>query len=88
MQDRHLRYDDHILLLGEAARHGYEVYHWKPSTQSLFTIYPNLNRRIDPARPETKWKHTILNETRFRQALSLAINRQELVEALWLGKAV
>lgn len=87
MQDRHLRYEDHILLLGEAARHGYEVYHWKPSTQSLFTIYPNLNRRVDPARPETKWKHTILNETRFRQALSLAINRRDIIAAEFNGQA-
>mgnify|MGYP000611971663 CR=1 FL=1 len=50
MQDRHIRYEDHIMLLGGAARNGYDVYHWKPSTQSLFTLFPNLNRRVDPAR--------------------------------------
>lgn len=87
MQDRHIRYDDHILLLGGAATHGYEVYHWKPSTQSLFTIFPNLNRRIDPARPETRWKHDLLNETKFRQALSLAINRRDIIAAEFNGQA-
>jgi len=46
MQDRQIRYEDHVLLLGSAARNGYEVYHWKSATQSLFTIFPNLNRRI------------------------------------------
>ena len=87
MQDRHIRYDDHTLLLGGAARNGYEVYHWKPSTQSLFTVFPNLNRRVDPARPETKLKHDLLNETRFRQALSLAINRCDIIEAEFNGQA-
>lgn len=86
MQDRHIRYDDHSLLLGAAARNGYEVYHWKPSTQSLFTIFPNLNRRIDSARPDTKWKHELLNEARFRQALSLAINRRDIIAAEFNGQ--
>ena len=87
MQDRHIRYDDHTLLLGSAAAYDYEVYHWKPSTQSLFTVFPNLNRRIDPARPETRWKHELLNETRFRQALSLAINRRDIINAEFDGQA-
>ena len=81
MQDRHIRYDDYTLLLDNAARNGYSVYHWKQSTQSLFTIFPNLNRRIDPARPDTRWKHELLNEARFRQALSLAINRRDIIHA-------
>lgn len=87
MQDRHIRYDDHTLLLGAAADHAYEVYHWKPSTQSLFTIFPNLNRRIDPARPETRWKHALLNDARFRQALSLAINRRDIIQSEFNGRA-
>lgn len=86
MQDRHIRYDDHSALLGSAARNGYEVYHWKPSTQSLFTIFPNLNRRVDPSRPETKWKHALLNDARFRQALSLAINRRDIIAADYNGQ--
>lgn len=86
MQERHIRYDDHTLLLGAAAAHDYEVYHWKPSTQSLFTVFPNLNRRIDPARPETRLKHDLLNEVRFRQALSLAINRRDIINAEFNGQ--
>ena len=87
MQDRHIRYDDHILLLGGAAQHKYEVYHWKPSTQSLFTVFPNLNRRVDPERPETRWKHQVLNDRRFRQALSIAINRRDIIQAEFNGQA-
>ncbi|HVU34939.1 MAG TPA: ABC transporter substrate-binding protein [Opitutaceae bacterium] len=81
MQDRHVRYEDYTLLMDNAVRNGYSVYHWKPSTQSLFTIFPNLNRRIDPERPDTRWKHDLLNSKRFRQALSLAINRREIIHA-------
>ncbi len=86
MQERHIRYEDHTLLVGGAAQHGYEVYHWKPSTQSLFTVFPNLNRRIDPERPETRLKHQVLNDVRFRRALSLAINRRDIIEAEFNGQ--
>jgi ABC-type dipeptide/oligopeptide/nickel transport system permease component/ABC-type transport system substrate-binding protein len=88
MQDRHIRYEDQILLLGSAARNGYQVYHWKSASQSPFAIFPNLNRRVDPARPETKWKHELLNERRFRQALSLAINRRDIIDAEFNGQTV
>jgi ABC-type dipeptide/oligopeptide/nickel transport system permease component/ABC-type transport system substrate-binding protein len=86
MQARHIRYDDHIMLQGEAARRGYEVYHWKPSTQSVFTVFPNLNRRVEPSRPETRWKSELLNQARFRQALSLAINRWDIIHAQFNGQ--
>ena len=87
MQERNIRYEDHTLLVGSAARNGYEVYHWKPSARSLFTVFPNLNRRVDPAQPETKLKHDLLNERRFRQALSLAINRRDIIDAEFNGQA-
>ncbi len=86
MQDRHIRYEDHVLLAGEARRNGYRVLDWFPATRSLFTIYPVLNRRVDPGRPETAWKHALLNDRRFRQALSLAINRREIIEAEFNGQ--
>jgi ABC-type dipeptide/oligopeptide/nickel transport system permease component/ABC-type transport system substrate-binding protein len=88
MQDRHIRYEDHVLLMGEAKRNGYAVYDWFPATRSLFTIYPVINRTVDPARPETKWKHQLLNDRRFRQALSLAINRRDIIDAEFNGFGV
>ena len=88
MQDRHIRYEDHVLLTGEARHNGYEVYDWFPATRSLFTIYPVINRAVDPARPETRWKHDLLNDRRFRQALSLAINRRDIIEAEFNGFGV
>ena len=56
-----------------------------PATRSLFTIYPVLNRAVDPARPETRWKHELLNDRRFRQALSLALNRRDIIDAEFNG---
>jgi ABC-type dipeptide/oligopeptide/nickel transport system permease component/ABC-type transport system substrate-binding protein len=86
MQDRHLQYEDYSLLMGNAARNGYHVYHWKSATQSPFAIFPNLNRRIDPGQPETRWKHELLNDVRFREALSLAINRADIIQAEFNGQ--
>ena len=88
MQDRHIRYEDHVLLTSEAARSDYQVYDWFAATRSLFTIYPVLNRAVDPARPETRWKHDLLNDRRFRQALSLALNRRDIIEAEFNGRGV
>ncbi|MBI5382040.1 MAG: ABC transporter permease subunit [Opitutae bacterium] len=88
MQDRHIRYEDHVLLMSEAAKNGYAVYHWFPASRSLFTIFPVLNRRVDPAEPETRWKAQLLNDRRFRQALSLAINRRDIIDAEFNGQGV
>lgn len=86
LQDRHIRYEDHVLLTSEAARNHYTVYHWKSASASDFTLYPNLNRRVDPSAPETLWKHRLLNEDSFRQALSLAINRRDIIAAEYNGQ--
>ena len=43
------------------------------------------DRHIDPAKPETKFKAQLLSDKRFRQALSLAINRQAIIDAEYSG---
>jgi len=86
MQDRYIRYDDHVLLMSEAKRNGYQVYQWYSGLRSSYTIFPVLNRKADPAHPATVWKHRLLNDRRFRQALSLAINRQDIIDALFNGQ--
>ncbi|MDB6126585.1 MAG: hypothetical protein JWM35_481 [Verrucomicrobia bacterium] len=85
MQDRHIDFEDYTLLSTEAPRQGYRLLHWYSATRTFTQISPNLNRAGDPARPETKWKHQLLNEVTFRQALSLAINRQEIIDAVFNG---
>jgi len=86
MQDRFMRYEDHVLLLSGARRNGYSVYHWFNGSRSQFTLYPVINRRVDPGRPDTVWKSRLLNDRRFRQALSLSINRRDIINALFNGQ--
>ncbi len=86
MQDRYIRFQDHVLLSSQAHASGYQVYYWYPGERSAFTIFPNLNRRVDPTQPATAWKHRLLNEPGFRQALSLAIDRRSIIAALFDGQ--
>ena len=85
LQERHIDFEDYTLLATEAPRQGYHLLHWYNATRSAIQISPNLNRAVNPARPETKWKHQLLNETTFRQALSLAINRPQIIAAVYNG---
>lgn len=87
-QFRHLRLEDYTLLMSERERGGYEVYHWFPATRSVFALFPNINRRVDPSRPVTARKHALLNRREFRQALSLAIDRQAIIRAEYNGQGV
>jgi ABC-type dipeptide/oligopeptide/nickel transport system permease component len=86
MQSRHLKYEQYTLLMSQRDRAGYRILHWYPGDASLFCISPNLNRREDPDRPDTAQKKALLNDRRFRQALSLAINRRDIIEAEWNGQ--
>lgn len=81
-----LRYGNYTLAMSQRERAGYEVYQWYPGARSTYTIYPNLNRRIIPGQPETTWKNRLLNERRFREALSLAINRDDIIRAVFNGQ--
>ncbi len=86
MQLRHIRYDDYTLYMSERERNNFDVYHWFQGSRSVFCVFPNLNRRVDPNRPETRWKHEYLNRKEFRQAMSLAINREEIIRADYDGQ--
>ena len=88
MQTRHLRYDQYTLLMSErsAGSNPYDVLHWYAGDRSSFLICPNLNRKVDPARPDTARKHDLLADKRFRQALSLAIDRQDIIDAEFNGQ--
>src|SRR5262249_52969894 len=77
---------DHVLLMSQAEQNNYEVYHWYSGLRSVFTVFPVINRKADPARPATVWKHQLLNDRRFRQALSLALHRRDIIAALYNGQ--
>jgi len=90
MQTRHLRYDQYTLLMSErrSGRNTYDVVHWYAGDRSTFIICPNLNRKADPNRPITVKQHELLADKRFRQALSLAIHRRDIIDAEFNGQTV
>ena len=73
----------YTLLMSQRKINGYEVYHWFPATRSRYLIYPNFNLWVDPDNLVTQMKHDLLNDIRFRQALSLAINRQQIIDIVY-----
>ncbi len=81
MQARHLRFSDYTELMSRRDTAGTRVLHWYPASRSTFVINPNNTRRVDPDDPATKWKAQLLADKRFRQALSLALNREEIIKA-------
>ncbi|MEO3435452.1 ABC transporter substrate-binding protein [Inquilinus sp. CAU 1745] len=80
LQARGLRFDN-ITFLKEAEERGdYTVRLWPTSLGSEIALYPNLNA-ADPV-----WRE-LNRDARFRRALSLAVNREELNQVLWFGLA-
>jgi len=78
MQNRHLQLADYPLLMANRERGDYRVFKWILTDGSRVIFMPNLNCK-DPV------LRKIFQDDRFRKALSLAINRQEMNELLYLG---
>lgn len=85
MQARGLRFTDYTLLMENGGRNGYQVYHWYPATRSEWSMFPNLNRRVDEGDTVAKQKADLLNQRDFRIALSIAIDRQKIIDSLYNG---
>ena len=88
MQGRHIRFSDYTELMSRREIAGSKVFHWYSATRSNFVINPNLNRRVDPSDPATGKKAELLADKRFRQALSLAIDRKTIIDAEQSGVGV
>ena len=69
-----------ILKKGELDGGGYRTFLWSNGAASQIAIYPNLNFN-DPV-----WRG-VMRDARFRQALSLAIDRRMINRALYFGLA-
>ncbi len=85
MHGRLTGFHDYSEYMSKRESNGYHIHHWYMSLSSYWTIWPNLNRRIDPDDPVTREKHRLLNKREFRQALSLAINRRPIIEVVMSG---
>jgi peptide/nickel transport system substrate-binding protein len=81
LQARYLRFDNFTFLRQGARQFGYDVRLWDTGLGVHLALYPNLNYA------EPMWQ-AVLREPNFRRALSMAIDRDEINEILYIGMAV
>jgi peptide/nickel transport system substrate-binding protein len=80
LQARSIRFDDFPFLRRSADERGFKVRLWKTANGAQLALYPNLNCD-DPV-----WQK-LMRDVRFRRALSLAINRDEINKIMYVGLA-
>jgi len=80
LQARYLRFDHYTFLKQAEQRNHYRVRLWPSGIGSQLAFYPNLNAS-DPV-----WRQ-LNREPRFRRALSLAIDRDEINQVVYYGLA-
>ena len=78
LQARYIHFSDYTFLKKGEGRNGYAVNLWKTALGAHFALFPNLNAN-DP-----NWRKLFRN-VQFRRALSLAINRHEINQAVYFG---
>ena len=80
LQARYLRFDNYTFLKAAEKRNDYTVRLWRTAPGSQLALYPNLNNN-DPV-----WRG-LFRDVRFRRALSLAVDRHEINQAIYYGLA-
>ena len=81
LQGRYLRFDNYTFLKASEQRNDFTVRLWRTGPGSQHALYPNLN-----VSDET-WRG-LLRDVRFRRALSLAVDRHEINQAIYFGLAI
>ncbi len=81
LQARYLSFDDYTFLKASEAANGYKVLLWRTGPGSQLALYPNLN--VD----DEEWRR-LMRDVRFRRALSLAVDRHEINQAIYFGLAI
>ncbi len=84
LQELYVEYQDYTFYMSQRDAGGYKIHYWL-TPRFPVALYPNLERAVEPGKPETKHKSKLLKDKRFRQALSLAIDRQQIIEGEFLG---
>ncbi len=80
-QARHMRLPNYTLFMQNKDKGNYRILVWRTGTGADPAIYLNQNVK-DPV------KRKLFQDARFRQALSLAINREEINKILFFGLGV
>jgi peptide/nickel transport system substrate-binding protein len=78
LQARFLRFDNYTFLKVGEKRGKYWVRLWDDGRGSNLALYPNLNSN------DEVWRN-VIRDARFRRALSLAIDRHEINQAIYFG---
>lgn len=81
LQARGVHFSDYTFLKKGEKAGGYSVRLWRTAKGAHLAIFPNLNAN-DPV-----WRK-LLRDVRFRQALSLAIDRHEVNQVVYFGLAL
>lgn len=80
LQARWLKLRDYTFLQNGAKSSGVRVRLWEFGSGSQLALFPNLNAN------DAEWRK-LLRDVRFRRALSIAIDREELNQVVYLGLA-
>ncbi|NMB45190.1 MAG: ABC transporter substrate-binding protein [Firmicutes bacterium] len=78
MQLRHILIDNLPVFAENAEQYGFQIFQWLSAEGSNYMLYPNYFHK-DLAKRE------VFRDTRFRRALSLAIDRDEINNLVYLG---
>jgi peptide/nickel transport system substrate-binding protein len=81
LQARYLRFDNYTFLKQSEERNGFKVNLWRTGPGSQLALYPNLNVT------DEVWR-SLNRDLRFRRALSLAVDRHEINQAIYFGLAL
>lgn len=80
LQARYLRFENYTFLKEAEKTKSFKVHLWKDGVSSQIALYPNLNV-ADPG-----W-NKLMQDVRFRRALSIGIDRDEINQQLYFGLA-
>jgi len=81
LQARSLNFSDYTFLKEGEERHNYTVRLWRTAGGARLALYPNLNVK------DEGWRG-LFRDVRFRRALSMAINRHEINQAMYYGLGI
>ncbi|MBQ4106611.1 MAG: ABC transporter permease subunit [Lentisphaeria bacterium] len=82
-QFRYLSFSQYTEFVSRADQYNFDVRCWFPGSSSEWLIHPNLNRNCGDGTKATVFKAELLADKRFRQAMSLGIDRETINEALY-----
>jgi peptide/nickel transport system substrate-binding protein len=80
LQARYLRFDNYTFLRANAEKYNFNVFLWETAKGAQIALYPNLITN------DETWRK-VFRDVRVRRALSLAIDRDEINQAVYFGLA-